>query len=186
MPDLHLRSLPLPGLPLHLKAKSPDLAADIAPKIALTLPTPPGYPEAVTLEQVVRARFGEDKGAFEAIVSLSPERVEMVLTAPAGPRLASIVWSKSGIEEDRTVLAPAAIKAVNVLADLFMTRWPSEAIQAALPKGLIVSDDGIDRTISGPEGPIIEIHRDPENPSRTLLRNIALGYEITVTSRSVK
>jgi hypothetical protein len=160
--------------------------AMIAPDVAITLPVPPGYPDTAVASQVVRARRGERTETFEAIVSLSPERVEVVVTAPAGPRLATIVWTAEGIAESRTPLAPEGIGGTNVLADLFLTRWPAPAVAAALPKGVSVRDDLAGRTIESSQGTLVEVRQDAQNPRRVLLHNRALGYDLSIVSRDLE
>lgn len=170
-------------------ASSPDegaLRAFIAQDVALTLPTPPGYPDTQTVVQTGHARYGERQAAFEAILSLAPERVEIVLTMPAGPRLATIVWDGEGVRQDRSILAPDGVPVENILADLFIAVWPADAVSAALPEDarLNVDEAGV-RTVLRGAAVILTATRDPANPLRTTVRNDALGYTVTLVSQEL-
>jgi Protein of unknown function (DUF3261) len=156
--------------------------ARIAKNLELSLPTPPGYPETRTIAQTVRARYGILSGAFESVTSLSPDAVDIVVTAAFGPRLATIHWDKDGVREERTLLAPEGVPVENLLADMFVSLWPPEAVIAALPAGveLIIAEDGA-RTLRKDGVAIMEIRRESE--TRMTARNFALGYEITIVSQ---
>lgn len=166
---------------------APAPMARIAADVALTLPTPPGYPETATLLQTVRGQFGERRGVVEAVLSLSPERVEIVLTAAGGPRLATVTWDDAGVREDRLPLAGDAVPVENILADIFVSLWPVEAVEAALPDAaeLIITDDGA-RSITRNGDVIVSIRSDAENPARTLVRNEAFGYDLTIVTQSLE
>lgn len=162
------------------------LRAHIAEDIALTLPMPPGYPETITAAQIVQAQYGEAGGVFEAVLSLSPEQAVIVVTAVGGPRLATVTWDADGVREERTVLAPGGVPVENLLADIFMVRWPEAAVADALPEGVSVvsGEDGSRRIVSDGET-IVEIIPDAANPGRTLVRNLSFGYEVTIIDQAV-
>jgi hypothetical protein len=182
-------SLPkLPSFPLMRRDEivAPDgVQARIAEGVVLTLPQPPNYPDERTIVQTGRAQYGDRQGAFDAVVSLSPDRVEIVLAMAGGPRLATIDWDAQGVREERAVFAPDSVPVENILADIFMTAWPSEAVAESLPDGLAlaVSEGGV-RTIRNGEDIIVEIAPDASNPARTVVRNAALGYEVTLITQS--
>lgn len=172
---------------------APDPAPDgrvrarIAEDIVLTLPAAPDYPETRTLSHVVRARHGGVDGAFEAVLSLSPSQATIVITVLGGPRLATVYWDESGVREERTLLAPAGVPVENILADIFLVQWPAEVVAEALPEGveLVVGEDG-GRVIRRGETVIVEISRDPSDARRTVVRNLAFGYEVTLISQDVE
>lgn len=148
---------------------------------SLNLPFPPGYPEARMLNQLVRARYGARRGVFEAGLTLSPDRVELVITAPSGPRLASMSWDKDAITETRAKGPFRDAPGANMLGDIFLCFWPREAVAAALDSGLdIIDGPGGLRLISQNGNPIIEISRAPETPQITRLHNLALDYQLII------
>lgn len=168
---------------------APDgrIRARIAEDTMLTLPAAPTYPETRTFSQVVRARYGEHDATFESVLSLSPEQATIVITMLGGPRLATVHWDESGVREERTLLAPGGVPVENILADMFMVQWPAEVVAQALPEGvdLIVDAEG-GRVIRRGETPIVEISRDPSDARRTVVRNLAFGYEVTLISQDAE
>lgn len=170
-------------------ASSPDAEparALIAPDVALTLPTPPAYPETRTIMQTARAKYGPTEAAFEAVVSLSPERAEIVIAILGGPRLATISWDEIGVHEERTPIAPPQVPTANILSDLFVALWPLEAVAAALPEGVTVTEaDGV-RTISQGGIALMTITPDSTNAARSVVRNEAFGYEVRVVSQNLE
>jgi hypothetical protein len=163
------------------------LHAPISRDLALALPFPPGYPGTQTLQQTVRARYGERDAAFDAILSLSPDRVEIVVTAAGGPRVATITWSGEGVREEHSMLAPDGLSVENILADIFISLWPPEAVAAALPSGarLSIEADGA-RIIRHAGTAIIEVRPDPQDASRIFVRNLAFGYDLTIMNHRVE
>lgn len=166
-------------------AASSGVQARIAADAVLTLPAPPNYPGVRTIVQSGRAHYGDRDGAFDAVLSLSPERVEIVLAMAAGPRLATIDWDAHGVREERAVFAPDNVPVANILADIFVSTWPADAVAEALPEGLKlrVSEDG-GRVISRGAETIVDITPDPAQPGRIVVRNAALGYQVTLITQS--
>ncbi len=169
---------------------SPDAEparALIAPDVALTLPTPPAYPETRTIMQTARAKYGPTEAAFEAVVSLSPERAEIVIAILGGPRLATISWDESGVQEERAPIAPPQVPTANILSDLFVALWPLEAVAAALPEGVTVTEgEGGVRTISQGGVALMTVTPDATNAARSVVRNEAFGYEVRVVSQNLE
>jgi hypothetical protein len=160
--------------------------ARIADDVALTLPTPPDYPEQRTIVQTGRARYGELQAAFEAVISLAPERTEIVLAVVSGPRLATIVWDEEGVREDRTLFAPVGVPVENILADIFVAVWPAEAVEDSLPDGVSLTvDENGTRTIGRDGVVIMTVAPDAADASRTLVRNDAFGYEVAIVSQTL-
>jgi hypothetical protein len=163
-------------------APRPARGADRGGHIA-HLASPPGYPETRTLRQIVRARHGENDGAFEAVLALSPVRVEIVVIAPNGPRLATITWDETGVSEDRSALAPGAVPVESLLGDVFVSLWPRDMVAAALPVDVSVIDEADGgRTISRGGVALVEIRPNPADPTRRTLRNLGFGYELTIAN----
>lgn len=162
-----------------------SVRAHIAEGVALTLPSPPGYPETRTIGHIVRAQYGERSAAFEAIVGLSPEEVTIVITIFGGPRVATLVWNEAGVREDRTLLAPAGVPVENILSDIFLVVWPNEVIVQSLPEDveLVVDESGLVRRLQLNGETLVEIATDRADPSRTLVRNLAFKYEVEITTR---
>ncbi|MET0182280.1 MAG: DUF3261 domain-containing protein [Caulobacterales bacterium] len=161
--------------------------AHLSDDIAVRLPMPPAYPETRVLMQTVRAQYGDQRQAFEALLSLSPDEVEIVVTAASGPRLSTIRWDRAGVHEDRTLLVPQGMPVENILGDLFVTLWPRDAVAHALPDGVEVREEtGGGRTILAANTPLIEVRPVEGHEDQETVRNFARNYVLTITSRPIQ
>lgn len=148
----------------------------------MRLPVAPGYPEKLDATQTVVGQYGERRAAFQAILMLSPKTAEVVLTTPGGPRILSIKWTENGIIEDRTLLAPADLKGINVLGDIFVSLWPLASVRASLPPGVTVEETGSTRTVKSADRTIAEVETLEKTDAlwRQKLTNLDFGYSLTI------
>jgi hypothetical protein len=165
----------------------PGVAAVARGQTWLTLSRPPGYPREREMAQSIVADYGVQKVAFDAIVSLSPTAVTVVVTAPAGPRIAQIDWDAQGVRSRTEGAPPPGFRAENVLADMVMTHWPKTALEQALGGRLAVWDypDGRRKLVRGHEL-VVEITppvMDADGSSKRTLTNYDFGYSLTIASR---
>ena len=111
----------------------------------------------------------------------------IVITVLGGPRLATVHWDESGVREERTLLAPTGVPVENILADMFLVQWPEDVVAEALPDDveLVVDAEG-GRVIRRGDTTLIEISRDAADARRTVVRNLAFGYEVTLISQDVE
>ncbi|RYF92583.1 MAG: DUF3261 domain-containing protein [Caulobacteraceae bacterium] len=186
---LFLTGLLLAGCMTAPSGPSPPagVAAVARDRVYLTLPTPPGYPGEREMAQSIVAAYGPRKVAFDALVSLSPARVSIIVTAPAGPRVAQIDWDEAGVRTQTDGPPPAGFRAENVLADMVMSNWPRPALVKALAGRLEVWDypDGHRKLVRGNEL-VVDIPpavREADGSSRRTLTNHDFGYSLTIISR---
>jgi hypothetical protein len=101
---------------------------------------------------------------------------------PAGPRLSTIVWDATGVHEDRAPFVPDSLPVENILADIFVTVWPEASVVGTLPEGVTmdVAENGT-RTIRRGDEIILTVGPDAADPSRFVVRNEAIGYEVVMT-----
>lgn len=164
------------------------VAAVARDNLYLTLPTPPGYPGEVEMAQSIIAAYGPRKAAFDALVSFSPDKVTVIVTAPAGPRVAQIDWDKDGVRTLTDGATPPGFRAENVLADMVLANWPKAALETALAGRLEVWDypDGHRRLVRGKEL-VVDIPpaaRDADGSSKRTLTNYDFGYTLTIINRA--
>jgi hypothetical protein len=155
--------------------------------LEMRLPVTPSYPVPFSATQTVVGQYGERRAAFQAILDFSPAVAQVVLTAASGPRILSVTWTRDGIVEDRTPLAPADLKGLNVLGDIFVSLWPVEVVQAALPPGVEIVEDGPLRSVKTADRIIVEVETLAMDGAtmKQRLRNLDFGYELTIlTERS--
>ncbi|MDB5470448.1 MAG: hypothetical protein JWR84_2008 [Caulobacter sp.] len=163
------------------------VAAVARDQVYLSLPTPPGYPGEKEMAQSIVAQYGPQKVAFDALVSLSPGKVTIIVTAPAGPRVAQIDWDATGVHTTADGTPPPGFRGENVLADLVMTSWPKAALEKALGGRLEVWDypDGHRKLVRGKEL-VVDIPPavlNPDGVSKRTLTNHDFGYILTIVSR---
>ncbi|MDZ4759884.1 MAG: DUF3261 domain-containing protein [Alphaproteobacteria bacterium] len=167
------------GAPL---ANGPE--APLGRGLELRLPPKPGYPGAYTGVQTVVGEYGGRRAAFEAVLELSPDVASIALTTVGGPRILSVRWSSAGIVEDRTPLAPPELKGISVLADIFLSLWPVEAVQAAAPAGVEITEAGALRRVAAAGRTIVEVEtlQRSDASMRQELRHSDFGYTLRITT----
>jgi hypothetical protein len=191
---LMLTGLALAGAGLSGCASGPPgppppagVAAVARDRLWLTLPTPPAYPGEREMAQSIVAQYGPRKIAFDALVSLSPEVVRVIVTAPAGPRLAEITWNASGVATRMDGPAPPGFRGENVLADLVLASWPKASLEKALGGRLAVWDypDGRRKLVRGREL-VVDISApvtDADGAIHRTLVNYDFDYSLTILTR---
>lgn len=159
--------------------------ANIARDVTITLPVEPGYPEAVTYTQVLRARYGWRSATLETVLSLSPEIAEIVLTVPGGPRVATVRWNNEGVSVDRTVFTPPDLAPENMMADIYIAYWPADLVRQMLPRGLVLDLVGERTRIVRKDDRVI-LTIEAESETRIVIRNAELNYELTIDSQALE
>lgn len=154
--------------------------------LEMRLPATPGYPGHFSATQTVVGDYGGRRGAFQAVLDLSPDKASVVITAVSGPRILGITWTSRGIVEERTPLAPANLKGISILGDIFVALWPVEAVRRAMPDGVSVSVDGAVRRIGTADRVIEEVETLPptNGAMRQEVRNLDFGYTVTIVTET--
>ena len=168
-------------------AKINGEATPIGKGLDMRLPVAPGYPGRFSATQILIGNYGGQKGAFQAILELSPEKASVVITAVSGPRILGLTWTSKGIIEDRTPLAPAALKGINILGDIFVALWPLDSVARAMPEGVSVTVDGAIRKVRTADRVIEEVETMPSSDAvmRQEVRNLDFGYQIAIITEKV-
>jgi hypothetical protein len=147
------------------------------------LPLTPGI--TLSGQQVVQARFGEQRGAFQAIMDIKPDLMTLVITAAEGPRLLTMTWDRAGIREERSIFAPAAIQGVNIVSDIFLSLWPMATVRASMPQGVRAEEAGKIRRFSDEAGKVlVEVETFERTPTHIVaeVRSREMGYTLKVTT----
>lgn len=182
----------VPGLLYALAACSaapvshdPPGTATIARGTTLVLPMPPGFPEQRRFDHIVSATFGKREMLFESFADMAPDKVTVTLTAPDGPRLATIAWTRDGIKGDRATSIPGQLRDENLLADMMLVFWPARAIETAMrPAGSVVDHPDGSRTISVNGRTIVEVRHvaTTDGADRRTLTNQDFHYTLTLSA----
>jgi hypothetical protein len=169
-----------------LPPTTPAGTAVIGHGASLVLPRPPGYPGRKSLSQSVIADARGRRMAFDAVLDLSPEAVEIAIAAPNGPRLGEISWNSEGVSPLDPKVVPKGLRSENLLADVYMMLWPKAQVESALrPAGEVRDLPGESgRTILVAGVPRVTIVTVPVvgGGTRTTLRNLDFHYSLTLIS----
>lgn len=168
-----------------LPAQTP-LGQGAAGPLMLTLPSKPNYPAKETHVQTILGEFDGRKAAFEAVLDLAPERAKLVITAASGPRIMSVTWTKDGLREDRTLLAPPGLSGANALGDIFLALWPADQVALALPEGVqLAQTEGLRRIFTADRTIVaIETSSAAGGVATQALTNYDFDYSLSIVDEA--
>jgi hypothetical protein len=162
---------------------SGQYTVDIAPDIALNLPANPNSKETVNETQIIVGSYDGNSKAFRTHFLATPDQIDVVIVAFSGPRIIDVTWSDKGIVETRSPFAPDTLSGLNILADLFLVRWPEAALERALPADISVNSEGNARRIQNVDDVLVSINydlRDDKDKTYTRLENHARNYVLNI------
>lgn len=153
---------------------------DIAEGAFLELPHADEITGSFDATQVIVASYGDENHSFEAHVQVDPGKITIVGLNSVGVLLFSISYDGRTLKTSG-VPATQAIDAKYVLADILLTHWDPEWLNAHLDGAeLRVRSKG--RTIMRGSEPVIEIDSDTGEPWRGIvtLRHLERGYKLRI------
>jgi hypothetical protein len=161
-------------------AAEPTESARLGLKLA-----PSALGESISLQQHLRVEREGRIDELDTALEVDPQRLELVALA-FGQRVLSLQYDGETMRSWRHLLLPEQVRGEDVLQDLQLTIWPLEAIQNALPAGWSIEENGLCRTLSYGESPVIVINYS--TPSRWAgivdLQNFRYRYRLTIRSIS--
>jgi Protein of unknown function (DUF3261) len=92
---------------------------------------------------------------LDVLLEADNRRVQLGVLA-MGQVAARLDWDGRTLKEDKASWWPQAVSGARILSDLQLTLWPVRAIQAALPAGWTLVEDGNVRTLSE-DGAIVTV-----------------------------
>lgn len=163
----------------------------VAPDLALVMPSPADLGRRIEVVQLVVARYGDRTLTFEARISAAPDRFDLVCLDPLGRKAMSIHWTPGDIQTEKAAWVPEDLRPENMLADIVMLYWPGDVVRRALlASGGTMSVDSQTRSIRahGAESIHIEFQpsasNDPWN-GRVGYRNLPWNYALDIQSRVI-
>lgn len=156
---------------------------EIAREAVLRLPAAPEIETPFEELQTLIASYDGQTSAFQASISAYDGEVHVVLLAMSGPRIMDIVWTENGISETRSTFAPARLSGLNILADIFLVRWPEGDVRQALPEGLELTASDALRVISRNSTQLVEVTyglMDDQGRAHTRLTHHERGYSLSI------
>lgn len=176
--------------PSPVKAAQGDHVPSIAPGTVLALPKPGDLGRRVEVVQFVTLRFGGEQLAFEARLSIKPDRLMLVGIDGMGRRAMTVVWDGLTLMVEPAPWLPPEVRPANILADVIVLFFPTAAVRKALEtSGCDLALSAQKRVVRCGETEVLraEYEGRPSSPWNSKLRysNLAWGYEAEVRSAEV-
>jgi hypothetical protein len=108
---------------------------------------PAALGHALDLQQHLTVRAAGHEREMDVLLEADDAHVQLAIVA-MGQVAARIAWDGHALTESRAPWWPASVSSARILNDLQLSLWPLAAVQAALPPGWRVADDGDTRTLS--------------------------------------
>ena len=159
----------------------------LAPGVSLILPDKPVFASGLAVNQLVQARFQDRHQVFQSFIEAGTNRFSIVMSVPSGPRIMKINWSNGSVSAQKEPIAPEALSARRMLADLMLVYAPVEVLRAALEGGTLEVDAKGTRKIMRDRTPVIVVTRPSGDAwsGRSVLINNAFDYELNIQSQRV-
>ena len=125
-------------------ATAPPPASHEAPQLRLA-PALLGRP--LNLQQHLTLQAPGHDQQLDVLLEADPRHVQMALVA-MGQVAARLDWDGTTLTESKAPWWPQEVSGSRILSDLQLTLWPVDAIQAALPAGWRLAEDGNVRTLT--------------------------------------
>ncbi|STQ91337.1 DUF3261 domain-containing protein [Iodobacter fluviatilis] len=121
---------------------------------------------------------------LDALLEISPEQVQLAGFA-LGQRILTVSWDGQSLTSSRHALLPKEVDEQRVLRDVQLVYWPLATIQAALPAGWTLSEEGGIRTLTQGQQTIITIryHAEPRWTGQADIENTLEHYRLVIDSK---
>jgi len=158
---------------------SPPAPAPEAPRLRLA-PALLGHPLALQ-QHLTLQRAGRDQ-QLDVLLEADAQHVQVGVLA-MGTLAARLDWDGTTLSETKAPWWPDAVAGARILSDLQLTLWPVAAIQAALPAGWTLREDGDVRTLAQGDDAVTVITR--KSPSLVELDQRREHFKLTIESREL-
>ncbi|MGV3708142.1 MAG: DUF3261 domain-containing protein [Gemmatimonas sp.] len=145
--------------------------------------SPAAFGQTLSLQQHVQVVQGEHNADFEAVLDITPDTVTLVGLA-FSQRVFTLKYDGVKLQESRSRLLPNEVHAADVLSDLQLALWPTEAVQRALPAGYTLRDSSGTRTLFEGDSlrSAITYTGTPRWAGTITLQNAQYHYRLTIRS----
>lgn len=157
-------------------------APDQAARIGLRLP-PSALGASISLQQQLTVERGSRTDHLDAALEVDGERLDMIGLA-LGQRVMSLHYDGVELRSWRHALLPEQVRNEDVLEDIQLTYWPTEAIRAALPVGWHLTEEDMRRTLWADDAQVmvIDYSAQPRWTGKVSLTNLRYQYRLTIQS----
>lgn len=157
-----------------------------APAAPLPLLAPAALGSVQSVQQVLHVAYGEQQATLNAVLTVTPEHLQVIGLNAVGLRLFTVDYDAAGLRAERLPGLPAEIDPARMLADLQLAFWPLAALQAAARgSAWEVSEPFAGMRRLRRAGRLIaEVHYADDHPwqGRLWLANYEFGYSLAVDS----
>jgi Protein of unknown function (DUF3261) len=140
---------------------------------------------SISLQQHLRVEREGRVDELDAALEVDPQRIDLVGLA-LGQRVLALHYDGQTLKSWRHPMLPLQLRDEDVLEDVQLTFWPVEAIQQALPVGWHIEENGLRRTLSLDDKPVMIIvySGEPHWSGKIELSNLRYHYRLTIESVS--
>jgi hypothetical protein len=166
-----------------------DDTAVIAPKVLYKVPPPDALGGAVTVQQMIVARYRGQSFSFEAQIAITPQSLDLVAVDGLGRRALTIGWNGHDLRYEPAPWLPPIFRPADILTSMTIAYGPEDAIRAALADaGATVTTTAARRTVAIDGKPLVVVdYGQGDGWSRSAhVRNAAFGYELDIQSVALK
>lgn len=165
------------------KESSSVIMPVVPPELALPRVLPAEMQAELQLNQHLTITRDFSQHELDAVLAINPHEIKMAAVG-LGLRLITLSYDGQIINEQRHALLPASVSGERILRDLVLTYWPLNAIQARLPEGWVLQDEGNVRTLSWQNQLVFRIQYEgtPRWRGKTHLENLQRDYVIEIVS----
>jgi hypothetical protein len=159
-------------------------SASPAPPARLGLKLPPSaLGRSITLQQQLHVEREDGSHDLQMVIDVDEDHVELVGLA-FGQRVLTAYYDGKTLKEKRHMLLPSQVRSEDILEDIQLTYWPTQAIRDALPAGWTIEDEDKRRTLLLDDKPVmvIEYSSNPRWNGKVELSNLRYGYHLTIQS----
>lgn len=172
------------SMPVEPPSEKVFIGPEIGVKLSfLSLPR-----KTIEAEQLITANYSDQTMTFQGQVSLTPNRLYMVLYDPFGRPGITIEWSSYHIDYAKSSAVPKKLNPENILADFVIMNWPVKSVrQLLVSSGAEVHEAGNHRQIMKDGKVIIDIeYSSPSKKSlvegRITYHHVVWGYTLNIQS----
>jgi hypothetical protein len=163
----------------------------LAPGLTLIMPSPASLNRRIEAQQLVIARYATGSIEFEARISATPDRFEVVCLDPLGREASRIRWTPTSVVAEKARWISQDLHPDNMLANIIMVFWPAAVVRQSLAmSGGTLEADTTRRCVRRRGADVIRADfqplpgGDPWN-GNVHYRNLPWNYALDIQSRVV-
>jgi Protein of unknown function (DUF3261) len=146
---------------------------------------PAALGESVSLQQHLIVEWNGRIDELDAVLEIDAQRLDLIALT-LGQRVLALHYDGEILESWRHPMLPLQLRDEDILEDVQLTFWPMAAIQRALPVGWHIEENGLRRTLSLDDKPVMIIvySGEPHWGGKIELSNLRYHYRLTIESVS--